>query len=167
MHSTTQPGVDCPPFPPPGPMLTVIAGQSEEGVGEGKGKSDEDNGDEDNDGHMIHHYLHGFCLHGCCKQGEGVGEGEGGMGVGGGEVVGMGHVGEGGVDDNNSVDVSLTWLLLLTSLLLPVWVRRQEEGQYGRCANPMPSSTLSITKAALSQTELSPSPPPSPSLQGQ
>jgi len=51
-------------------------------VGEGKGESDEDNGNEDNDGHVIHHYLHGFCLHGCCKQGEGVSEGEGGMGVG-------------------------------------------------------------------------------------
>ena len=59
----------------------------------------------------------------------------------GGEVVGMGCVGESEVDDNNSIDVSLTWLLLLTSLLSPVWERRQEEP--------------------------SPSPPPLPSLQGQ
>src|SRR5882724_12758409 len=92
----TQPGVDCPPFPPPGPMLAVIAGESEEGVGEGEGESDEENGNEDNDGHIVHHYLHGFCLHGCCKQGEGVSEGEGGMGVGGGEGGGGGKGGGGG-----------------------------------------------------------------------
>ena len=67
----------------------------------------------------------------------------------GGEVLGMGHVGEGRVNDNYSIDISLTWLLLSTSLLLLVWVRRQEEGQDGRCENPTPSSTLSITKAVV------------------
>ena len=79
---------------------------------------------------------------------------------------GMGHVGKGGVDDNYSIDVSLMWLLLSTSLLSLVWVRRQEEGGEGRCVNPMPSSPLSITKATLSLTEPSPSPHLCPPCQG-
>src|SRR5882724_9463492 len=65
--------------------------------------------------------------------GGGRGGGGGGGGGEGGEVMGVGHVGEGGVNDNNSIDVSLMWLLLSTSLLLLVWVRRQEEGRDGRC----------------------------------